>query len=57
MHTIAQSIIRFYEHDAKKVREIVRNARATAAQADWNHFMKYYYDAYEKALEEINIDN
>lgn len=57
VHTIAQSIIRFYEHDAKKVREIVRNARATAAQADWNHFMKYYYDAYEKALEEINIDN
>lgn len=54
VHTLAQSMYRFYEHDKKKVLQIVRKARETAALADWTHFMKYYDYAYEQALKLVN---
>lgn len=56
VHTLAQSMFRFYEHDSKKILQIVQKARSTAAKADWKHFMAYYDEAYKLALEKVNLD-
>lgn len=53
VHALAQSMAAFYGHDANRVAALVRRARATAAQADWQHFMHYYDVAYEVALNAV----
>lgn len=54
VHAIAHSLESFYEHDGKRIAQIVKGARKTAKLAEWKHFIRYYDDAYSEALSLIN---
>jgi glycosyltransferase involved in cell wall biosynthesis len=47
---IKNSIINYSKLDNKEISEIKSSVRALSKQASWTHFIKYYYDAYDKAL-------
>lgn len=41
----------------KKITEIRKNAHNLAAEADWAHFIRYYQEAYTKALQKKSSQN
>ena len=47
---IKNSIISYSKLDNKEISETKSSAQALSRQASWTHFIKYYYDAYDKAL-------
>ena len=57
VHALAQSIVGFHAHDARRVAQIVRAARKTASQATWQHFIEAYDQAYEQALAGVDKKN
>ena len=48
--TIRDTILQFTEMDEKQVAAARKNAGKVAEKALWKHFIKYYYEAYGKAL-------
>jgi len=47
---IRETIIEFANMDNKTVMQTRKNAAAVAEKALWKHFIKYYYEAYDVAL-------
>lgn len=50
VQAIASSLINLYLIDGKQARLVSKGARATSKAASWDHFIKYYDEAYEQAL-------
>lgn len=48
--TIRDTILEFSKFDKKQVNAARKNAEKVAEKALWKHFIKYYYNAYDKAL-------
>ena len=48
--TIRDTILKFSKFDKKQVNAARKNAEKVAEKALWKHFIKYYYNAYDKAL-------
>ena len=48
--TIKDTILKFSQFDKKQVNAARKNAEKVAEKALWKHFIKYYYEAYDKAL-------
>lgn len=48
--SIVETIIKFSKLEKKEVTVVRRNAAKIAEKALWRHFIKYYYQAYDKAL-------
>lgn len=48
--TIVDTIVHFSKLEKKEVTVVRRNAAKMAEKALWRHFIKYYYQAYNKAL-------
>ena len=48
--TIKDTVAQFSNFTKKQVDEARRNAGAIAKKALWSEFIKYYYEAYDKAL-------
>lgn len=48
--TIRDTILKFSQFDKKQVNAARKNAEKVAEKALWKHFIKYYYEAYDKAL-------
>ena len=40
----------------REASEVGRNAATLAAKAQWKHFIKYYYEAYDYALSHKTAD-
>jgi glycosyltransferase involved in cell wall biosynthesis len=49
-NTIRDTILHFSQMDKKQVNAARKNAEKVAEKALWKHFIKYYYEAYNKAL-------
>lgn len=49
-NTIRDTILHFSQMDKKQVNAARKNAEKVAEKALWKHFIKYYYEAYDKAL-------
>ena len=47
---IKDTVAQFSNFTKKQVDEARRNAGAIAKKALWSEFIKYYYEAYDKAL-------
>ena len=47
---IRETIIEFANMDNKTVMQTRKNAASVAEKALWKHFIKYYYEAYDVAL-------
>ena len=53
--TICDTLVKFSKLDKKQVTIVRRNAANVAEKALWKHFIKYYYEAYDKALERRDV--
>ena len=51
---IKDTVLLFMQKDKSQVTAIRRAARQVAEQALWKHFIKYYYEAYDFALQKRN---
>jgi len=47
---IKNSIINYSKSEYKEIVKIKTSAQALSKKASWSHFIRYYYDAYDKAL-------
>ncbi|MBP3214559.1 MAG: glycogen/starch synthase [Bacteroidaceae bacterium] len=54
-NTIRDTILKFSQMEKKQVTAARRNAEKVAEKALWKHFIKYYYEAYDKALTQRNV--
>lgn len=52
--TIKDTVAQFSNFNKKQIDEARRNAGAIAKKALWSEFIKYYYEAYDKALSKAN---
>ena len=52
---IADLVLRFAEVPHTEVKAIRQEARRVAARAGWHNFIKYYNQAYDKALKEASL--
>ena len=52
---IVRSVLEFAQWDKKKVDTARHNAAALAERALWKHFIQYYYDAYDIALQRAEV--
>ena len=48
--TIKEAILSYSEYDAQQISEIRKNAYILSKKADWAHFIRYYLEAYDSAL-------
>ena len=47
---VRDTILKFSQMDPKQINAARKNAEKVAEKALWKHFIKYYYEAYDKAL-------
>ncbi|MDR0973470.1 MAG: glycogen/starch synthase [Prevotellaceae bacterium] len=47
---LCRCILHYSTMDAHILKSVRRNAESLAEQASWNHFIRYYYEAYDVAL-------
>ena len=48
---VSANIMALADMDNDDRKKLSRNARATSRKASWENFIKYYYEAYDKAIE------
>lgn len=53
--SIVDTLLKFSKMEKKQVTLVRRNAAKIAEKALWRHFIKYYYRAYDKALDKRNM--
>ena len=57
VQTVVSGLINLYVMEPKMMQSVRNGSRTTSKAASWDNFIKYYDDAYEAALKQIEINN